>query len=271
MSKKRLIIVIGLTLWVLVFVLLGARGNNTYVEPKTEKPTAPAVKQEPHKGTGVILFYNKEKSEGEYRQEFLDLVNQTRNDLAYKKGLQTEAGLKLNEQLTLACKDRIKDMEDKQYFYHFDPDGKSWVDAVEKRGYEGISGENISIIYTEEKPTAGTCVAGYIESPGHQENMINPIWRDTGIVTKKITMNGQTAWLNCQIFGTQEKEKKSYPQQVIEIGKTTMKTNNLGLVFLFYSGLLLVVICLLYVIYQILVFIFGIIKRRLYEKSKKTK
>lgn len=267
MNVKKWFIIIGSVVWVLAFILLGARGNTPYAEPKAEKPVAPQVKQAPHKSTGPILFYNKEKSEGEYRQEFLDLINETRNDLAYKRGLESEVGLKLNNQLILACNDRIKDMEEQQYFYHFDPDGRSWADAVEKRGYEGVTGENIAIIYTKREPTAETYIDGYIESPGHQENMITSIWRDTGIATKKITMNGQTAWLNVQIFGTREKEEETYYQQIINLGKTSMRTNNAGLIFVFYSALLLALACFLYVIYQLLAFIFGIIKRSWYEKK----
>ena len=87
--------------------------------------------------------------------------------------------LEWNEQLRNAAEGHSRDMADKNYFSHTSPDGKSFVDRINAAGYTGYRavGENIAAGYG----TAASVMQGWMSSPGHCNNIMNPVFREMGV------------------------------------------------------------------------------------------
>ena len=64
------------------------------------------------------------------------------------------------------------------YFSHDSLDGRSAGDRITAAGYRWRAyAENIAAGY----PTPAAVVAGWIESPGHCQNLMNPTYRELGV------------------------------------------------------------------------------------------
>ena len=141
----------------------------------------------------IIILYTGNKNETEVmsavaaenslemEQEVLELVNDVRSKGAtcgdvYKPPVQE---LEWNEQLRNAAEGHSRDMADKNYFSHTSPDGKSFVDRINRAGYTGYRtvGENIAAGYG----TAASVMEGWMRSPGHCNNIMNPAFREMGV------------------------------------------------------------------------------------------
>lgn len=86
--------------------------------------------------------------------------------------------LRLNEKLTLAATDRMRDMFDKHYFSHTSPDGIDPFSWLDKRGYDyAEAGENLSVGYA----TAADIVDGWMNSPAHRVNVLNKHFDEVGV------------------------------------------------------------------------------------------
>lgn len=85
--------------------------------------------------------------------------------------------LRINEQLSRAAGDRVKDMFAKRYFAHVAPDGLEPFVWAEQRGYRyRIIGENLALGFR------GTAVVdGWMRSPGHRENILQRKFDEVGI------------------------------------------------------------------------------------------
>jgi uncharacterized protein YkwD len=86
--------------------------------------------------------------------------------------------LRLNERLTLAATDRMRDMFEKHYFNHTSPDGIDPFSWLDKRGYDyAEAGENLSVGYA----TAADIVDGWMKSPAHRVNVLNKHFNEAGV------------------------------------------------------------------------------------------
>jgi uncharacterized protein YkwD len=86
----------------------------------------------------------------------------------------------LREDLRLdaAADDRMRDMEDQGYWAHESPDGRSPFTWLEPQGYQyHYAGENLATGFE----TTELLVAGWMESPGHRDNILSPHFEDCGI------------------------------------------------------------------------------------------
>jgi uncharacterized protein YkwD len=85
--------------------------------------------------------------------------------------------LRINEQLSRAAGDRVKDMFAKRYFAHVAPDGLEPFVWAEQRGYRyRIIGENLALGFR------GTAVVdGWMRSAGHRENILQRKFDEVGI------------------------------------------------------------------------------------------
>jgi uncharacterized protein YkwD len=86
----------------------------------------------------------------------------------------------LREDLRLdaAADDRMRDMEDQGYWAHESPDGRSPFTWLEPHGYLfHYAGENLATGFE----TTELLVAGWMESPGHRDNILSPHFEDCGI------------------------------------------------------------------------------------------
>ena len=86
----------------------------------------------------------------------------------------------LREDLRLdaAAADRMHDMEDMGYWAHESPDGRSPFTWLGPNGYAyRYAGENLATGFE----TTELLVTGWMESPGHRDNILSPHFEDCGI------------------------------------------------------------------------------------------
>ncbi|WP_211238267.1 CAP domain-containing protein [Deinococcus pimensis] len=136
----------------------------------TTTPT-PAPAPAPAPSTGASTF----------EQRVLELTNQARAQ-ARTCGTQSFAAttpLAYNANLRAAAYNHSRDMAVRNFFSHTNPDGLSPFQRMTNAGYTGwtTAGENIAAGQT----TPEQVVAGWLQSPGHCANIMNPRFRDLGV------------------------------------------------------------------------------------------
>jgi len=83
-----------------------------------------------------------------------------------------------NSLLTNAARGHSADMANNNFFSHTGSDGSNAGDRIIRTGYDWITyGENIAAGYG----TAGEVVNGWMNSPGHRANILNPDFREIGV------------------------------------------------------------------------------------------
>ena len=121
----------------------------------------------------------------------LALTNQARATA----GLQA---LTLNEQLSQAAQERIKDMATNQYFAHVSPNGLDLEYFLNKVGYMYTSaGENLAVGGYENDIEL---VASWLLSDGHRENILGD-FTEIGIAVAEATFGEEVTWFVVQVFG----------------------------------------------------------------------
>lgn len=112
-------------------------------------------------------------------QQMLEMINAARNQPRQCGGQAFAATTPLtwNPTLASAAEEHSRDMANNNYFDHQDRDGHTPGDRAELAGYIGQRvGENIAAgIDTPRK-----VVDGWLASPGHCANLMNPQFRDLG-------------------------------------------------------------------------------------------
>ena len=127
--------------------------------------------------------------------QVVELTNQERA----KAGLQP---LTLNNQLTQAAQDHSDSMAVDDFFSHTGADGSSVGDRVRETGYNySTAGENIAA----GQRTAEDVVEGWMNSPGHRANILNPNYTEIGVGYELLendtgSVNYNRYWT--QVFGT---------------------------------------------------------------------
>jgi uncharacterized protein YkwD len=119
------------------------------------------------------------------------LVNYAR----HKRGLVPVTTAAFLNQSSVAKADRITRCAD----FNHDACGIDPAADVRAVGYHGAWGENLYIAggpYGAPRPA----LDGWLNSPGHRENLFRPEWRTQGIAVKKIAKFGRdhdmTLWVN---------------------------------------------------------------------------
>lgn len=103
-------------------------------------------------------------------QAMVDLVNKER----VSRGL-TE--LRTNSELVALAREKSRDMFERRYFSHYDPDGKDASDRADAAGITyGIIGENLAYA-----PDFSTAHQGLMDSQGHRENILEARYHQIGI------------------------------------------------------------------------------------------
>lgn len=138
------------------------------------------------------------RAEKETPESFL-----TREGVIYWTNIQREkAGLpvlKENTKLNTSAELKVQDMFKNQYFAHNSPAGQGVGDLVEKNGYQYILiGENLALGNFENDEIL---VQGWMDSPGHRENILNSRYQEIGVAVEKGIFEGKSTWLAVQHFG----------------------------------------------------------------------
>ena len=146
-----------------------------------------AVERAPQRQTGAPAA-----APTSYAQSIVDAMNRERR--AYGLG-----PLKLETRLSLAAQDRVGDMLRKGYFDHVSPDGLDPFTWVRKRGYRfSLVGENLALGYR----TSQSVVTGWMNSPGHRENILKSGFDEVGIAfSDSSPMRGYRAPLVVALYG----------------------------------------------------------------------
>ena len=103
-------------------------------------------------------------------EEMLRLVNRER----HSRGLKP---LKLDSQLRALARKHSRDMFERGYFAHKNPDGLDPFDRMRRAGFNyREAGENLAMA-----PTVEIAHDGLMNSPGHRENILDPKFGRVGI------------------------------------------------------------------------------------------
>lgn len=140
----------------------------------------PGVAQAATWTTVKTTTVNYRAQQDKVRKEILGEVNRMRS-AARKCGTQTypkAPALTLNQALNNAAYLHSKDMATKNYFSHTAKDGTTFDKRITKAGYKfTTAGENIAAGYND----TGAVVAGWMASPGHCRNIMNPSFQHLGV------------------------------------------------------------------------------------------
>ena len=115
-----------------------------------------------------------------FEAEVLEIVNQRRSEGATCGGQDyaPTGPMALDVQLRCAARIHSLDMFVRDFFAHDNPDGESPWDRVAKTDYSANpTGENIAQGY----PTPVDVMQGWMDSPGHCQNIMNPDSNEIGI------------------------------------------------------------------------------------------
>jgi uncharacterized protein YkwD len=102
--------------------------------------------------------------------EMFKLVNEERK----KKGIHE---LVWSPQIVPVARRHSRDMWERKYFAHVNPDGEDPADRLTEGGVEyGLAGENLALA-----PTSDLAHDGLMNSEGHKRNILDPNFRKIGI------------------------------------------------------------------------------------------
>jgi uncharacterized protein YkwD len=132
------------------------------------------------------------------RARVVELVNDARANgkRCGRERFAAAPPLSVSRELNDAATDHARDMARRKYFEHRGRDGSEPRDRVSRSGYQSrLTGENIA--YGPE--SAEEVVAGWLASPGHCANIMDPRFRDIGVGVATGPKRGQIYWV--QNFG----------------------------------------------------------------------
>lgn len=128
------------------------------------------------------------------QHQVLQLVNQARarGRTCGKQQFAPSSPLLLSEKLYRAARSHARDMARLNYFEHQGRDGSSPKDRVQREGYKlRLTGENIAF----GPETAAEVVDGWLGSPGHCANIMDPRFRDMGVAVSLGNKRGHFYWV----------------------------------------------------------------------------
>ena len=136
----------------------------------------------------VDMYAGLDETQIKYVDEVVALVNKER----VKAGLNE---LTLHYELRLAAQVRAEECV--TVFSHTRPNGTSFKTAITEAGApSSYNGENVALGYT----SAQHVVSGWMSSPGHRENILNPRFNMIGVGLVKNKGNGYGGYSWCQLF-----------------------------------------------------------------------
>lgn len=127
----------------------------------------------------------------------IDRIIASTNKERLKMGLKP---LSFNSKLVESAKIKTEDMISKEYFEHESPSGVGVSDIGTRVGYNYIvMGENLALGNFDG---ADDLLLAWMNSKGHRENILNPIYQEIGVYAAKGTYQGEDVWYAVQHFGT---------------------------------------------------------------------
>lgn len=104
----------------------------------------------------------------------------------------------LNAALNQAAFNKAKNLLKEQYFSHNSPEGKKFSQWIAEVDYPYlIIGENLAMGFNSDD----AIIQAWLASPKHQQNILDPRFKEIGLVVLKGEFNGETVKMVVQIFG----------------------------------------------------------------------
>lgn len=164
-----------------LLLALTACGARTQASPPSPEPVAPVPPQTSPAG-------------GVFTQRVLSLTNAART--CGTTGHAAAPALSASAQLGQAAQGHASNMATRNYFSHTSQDGRTLADRINATGYRWSTiGENIAA----GQPIPEDVVSGWLSSPGHCRNIMNPAFRELGVGYVQGGSHGHS-WV--QNFGT---------------------------------------------------------------------
>eukprot|EP01138_Halocafeteria_seosinensis_P012651 gb/GECG01012927.1/.p1 GENE.gb/GECG01012927.1/~~gb/GECG01012927.1/.p1 ORF type:complete len:356 (+),score=50.28 gb/GECG01012927.1/:1-1068(+) len=105
-----------------------------------------------------------------------------------------------NELLNSSAQAKAEDMSRHSYFAHENPFGKKPHDFVNESAYQYVKiAENILV---STNTSENGCIASWMNSPHHRDNMLHGKFTEVGIGVTQGTYKGRLSWMLVQHFGT---------------------------------------------------------------------
>jgi len=106
--------------------------------------------------------------------------------------------LRANTELDAIAEERLRDMFEKQYFEHINPEGEGASDIADEIDYRYIAiGENIALGNFDDDQVL---VQAWMDSPGHRANILNEKYTEIGIAVATGTYEKRRTWMGVQVF-----------------------------------------------------------------------
>lgn len=152
--------------------------------------------------TAAAQYQPLQTARGRFRQEFLKQINEVRSQgcncgTSY---MPPAPPLTWNGFLEKSAAGHASDMARQEYFSHTSKDGRSMEDRIALGGYvfngykSFIIGENIAM----GQQTIDEVMTGWIKSPGHCKNLMNPAFKEVGVAENSNywvqDFGGRTNW-----------------------------------------------------------------------------
>jgi uncharacterized protein YkwD len=189
--EKRIPAILCVILSLGALCMPACNGQARELSSKSRNQAAPTVSPSEGRKSNLDI--------GRLEKKIHDLINAERK----KKGLQ---GLSWNGDLNRIARKYSRDMAERRFFSHDDPEGRSFIDRYKQGGFECklrdgnticLGGENIaqdnlytSIAYLNGVPSyawksedkiAASVVNLWMKSRGHRENILTPFFKRQGI------------------------------------------------------------------------------------------
>lgn len=104
-----------------------------------------------------------------------------------------------NARLAAMAEAKNVDMISRQYFAHVSPTGRNIGDLAEQYGYSYRRvGENLAL---GDFASSSHIVTGWMRSPGHRENILEPEFTEIGVSVMRGMWEGREVWWATQEFG----------------------------------------------------------------------
>ena len=147
--------------------------------------------EEPGGGEGEGEGEGEDEGEGIAAMEIdaFDLINDERAT----EGVDP---LVMDADLRAVARAHSEDMVERDFFAHNNPDGESPFDRIRAAGLDySAAAENIA--WNSFSDPVATAVDGWMDSPGHRTNILNPVYTHTGM---GVADNGEGGFYFTQVF-----------------------------------------------------------------------
>lgn len=142
-----------------------------------------------------------------------DIVAQVIAKVNQDRALNNLPELKINNVLSASAMLKAQDMIDKDYFAHYNPDGKKPWDFINRSQYEYLYvGENLAINFTN----AEAVHSALMNSPSHKKNILSDRYVDIGIAMLSGELQGKQTNVLVELFAT---KKEPLPPNQLPVNK----------------------------------------------------